>query len=237
MKSTILTANDFEKIIQFSARIARPAENIHLSIQYELANCFGYNETILWYADDNGNLSDPVNFQLSDKVLYEYLDEFHYHDYLHPKKNPELFRERKALRLADIVTFDQYDKSPYSRYLKSYGYYDEMVVALLSDGKFVGAIGMPQKKEHPGFSEKDCIRFQYLSDIIASVLLHERNKGINDSLLTAREKEVVELVKKGYSNQVIADKLHISINTVKKHLINIYQKYEVENRTQLVQKL
>ena len=237
MKNTILTAHDFEKIIHFSARISRPTDNIIQSIQCELSNVFGYHHSILWNADNRGNLSEPVAYQLSDKVLYEYLDEFHHYDYLHPKKNPELFRERKSIRIEDITTREQYDQSAYCKYLKEYGFYDEMVIALVSEGEFVGAIGMPQKKEHPKFSDTDSIRFQYLSDVIASVLLHNRKKSTDDPLLSEREKEVIQLVKKGYTNQMIANELNITINTVKKHLQNIFQKYELKNRTQLVQKL
>lgn len=42
---------------------------------------------------------------------------------------------------------------------------------------------------------------------------------------------------KGKSNQEIADYMHISINTVKFHLSNIYQKVEVSNRRELEQYL
>ena len=55
--------------------------------------------------------------------------------------------------------------------------------------------------------------------------------------LTEREKDVVALVKEGKTNKEIAEELFISHNTVKKHLQNIYQKYGVTNKIQLVQKV
>ncbi len=50
--------------------------------------------------------------------------------------------------------------------------------------------------------------------------------------LTSREKEVLELVAKGYSNQAIADELFITLKTVKTHVSNILSKLEVDDRTQ-----
>jgi LuxR family transcriptional regulator, maltose regulon positive regulatory protein len=52
--------------------------------------------------------------------------------------------------------------------------------------------------------------------------------------LTAREVEVLKLIKAGCSNQDIADQLVISIPTVKRHISNIYTKLGVESRTQAV---
>jgi LuxR family maltose regulon positive regulatory protein len=52
--------------------------------------------------------------------------------------------------------------------------------------------------------------------------------------LTSREIEVLELLAVGDSNQTIADKLFITVRTVKKHTSNIYGKLNVNNRTQAV---
>jgi LuxR family maltose regulon positive regulatory protein len=52
--------------------------------------------------------------------------------------------------------------------------------------------------------------------------------------LTPREMEVLELLAAGDSNQTIADKLFITVRTVKKHTSNIYGKLNVDSRTQAV---
>ncbi len=52
--------------------------------------------------------------------------------------------------------------------------------------------------------------------------------------LSEREAEVLGLVAEGLTNQNIADRLVISITTVKTHVGNIYQKLGVTNRTQAV---
>ncbi len=50
--------------------------------------------------------------------------------------------------------------------------------------------------------------------------------------LTPREREVLQLIVSGASNPEIAQKLFITVNTVKRHVTNILGKLEVSNRTQ-----
>ena len=57
-----------------------------------------------------------------------------------------------------------------------------------------------------------------------------RAKGISQ-----REYEVLQLMSKGYSNQEIADKLFISLNTVKTHTSNLFQKLGARRRTQAIE--
>jgi DNA-binding NarL/FixJ family response regulator len=61
---------------------------------------------------------------------------------------------------------------------------------------------------------------------------------INDvnSLLSQREKEVLELVSQGLLYKEIAIRLTISPETVKKHLKNIYQKLHVQNKVEALNK-
>jgi len=61
--------------------------------------------------------------------------------------------------------------------------------------------------------------------------------GVRQALiepLSRRELEVLKLIEAGCSNQEIADKLVISIATVKRHISNIYIKLGVQSRTQAV---
>ena len=55
-----------------------------------------------------------------------------------------------------------------------------------------------------------------------------------ESLLTAREEQVVSLVTEGIGNREITEALGIKENTVKKSLLRIYDKLGVSNRVELV---
>ena len=54
--------------------------------------------------------------------------------------------------------------------------------------------------------------------------------------ISKREHEVLDLMAKGLSNQEIADKLFVSLNTVKTHTSNLLLKLEARRRTQAIQK-
>lgn len=55
--------------------------------------------------------------------------------------------------------------------------------------------------------------------------------------LTEREKDIIKLIIEGLNNNEIADKLYISIHTVKSHIENIFKKMKVGRRTALLNKI
>ncbi|HEX2729222.1 MAG TPA: response regulator transcription factor [Rubrobacteraceae bacterium] len=66
------------------------------------------------------------------------------------------------------------------------------------------------------------------------MLARVENEKIKD--LTPRELETVVLVARGLSNQQIANALHISEATVKRHLANVYAKLRVSSRGETTRK-
>jgi DNA-binding NarL/FixJ family response regulator len=60
--------------------------------------------------------------------------------------------------------------------------------------------------------------------------------GMRKMGISQRELEVLDLMSKGLSNQEIADKLFVSVNTVKTHSSNVFVKLDVRRRTQAIQK-
>lgn len=53
--------------------------------------------------------------------------------------------------------------------------------------------------------------------------------------LSKREIEVLQLMAEGLSNQEIADKLFVSLNTVKTHTSNLFSKLDVKRRTAAIE--
>jgi len=82
----------------------------------------------------------------------------------------------------------------------------------------------------------------YFSAIISdsvpiSEFLWQAQKGEGKAgfeLLTSREREVLQLIAEGYSNQRIADDLFISVKTVEAHKAHIMSKLHAQNRTDLI---
>ncbi len=50
--------------------------------------------------------------------------------------------------------------------------------------------------------------------------------------LTSREVEILQLMAQGYSNRIIAEKLYVSVNTIKTHVSNLFGKLDAANRVE-----
>lgn len=71
------------------------------------------------------------------------------------------------------------------------------------------------------------------TEVDEKVQAHKYHRDLHEDL-TARERDILALLAKGYENQRIADELFISLKTVKTHVSNILSKLEVTDRTQAV---
>ncbi len=80
--------------------------------------------------------------------------------------------------------------------------------------------------------------------IIVEKEIHIRKDGpfvLNDSELSnlgisKRELEVLQLMSEGLSNNEIAEKMFVSLNTIKTHSSNLFVKLDVKRRTQAIEK-
>ena len=50
-----------------------------------------------------------------------------------------------------------------------------------------------------------------------------------DHSITPRQNEIIKLIIKGFSTQEIADRLHVSVNTVKNHKQALFRKVNVKS--------
>lgn len=103
-----------------------------------------------------------------------------------------------------------------------------------------------------GYLTKDCSADELVSAIVeiarggtvlspglAGAMLNEVQKlgrpvTEMEPVITKREEEVLQLIADGLSTQEVAERLYISLKTVKNHLASIYQKLDSRDRTQAV---
>lgn len=66
----------------------------------------------------------------------------------------------------------------------------------------------------------------------------QKEKAISNAnaQLSSREREVLELLSKGFLYKEIGDRLNITTGTVRQHIHKIYEKLQVQNRTEAVNK-
>jgi DNA-binding NarL/FixJ family response regulator len=79
---------------------------------------------------------------------------------------------------------------------------------------------------------------KYFSPFVINILAESVSKPEKEepAEISAREKEVLELVAKGFSTKHIADQLGISFRTVESHRINMLKKLKVSNSAELIRK-
>ena len=92
--------------------------------------------------------------------------------------------------------------------------------------------------------QEDCADFVRQLLAVFPVDKPQKNKPLSGQIseddwiepLTERETEILQLIAAGLSNQDIASRLYLSLNTVKAHTRSIYAKISVNSRTQAVSK-
>ncbi len=68
------------------------------------------------------------------------------------------------------------------------------------------------------------------SAIVSPESLQSRHSNVSSPRLTPRERQVLRLVARGKNNTQIAQELLISVNTVTRHMTNIFSKTGANNR-------
>jgi len=126
---------------------------------------------------------------------------------------------------------------------KAYG-----AVPLIARGKLTGVLEV----FHRAQLQPDQEWLEFLEALGSEAAIAIDNAGMHDQLektgspgtgprapapdLTKLEKEILALVVEGDSNRDIAEKIHLSPNTVKFHVRQLLQKVDVDNRTELAHK-
>ncbi|MFB2876052.1 response regulator transcription factor [Floridanema aerugineum] len=90
--------------------------------------------------------------------------------------------------------------------------------------------GVPQLLNSNMESEKSSLSNSKTVSIRA--IVSEYHLYLQEHPLTKRELEILELIVQGDTNSEIAEKLYLTVGTVKTHLRNIFNKLNVNDRTQ-----
>lgn len=170
-----LSTADYKHITRLITEVSTNFKHGSDKLQQLLSELFGYHSSIFWKVDPKGNLSDPINYRISDYLVKDYLDCFHSQDYLHAKKQLHLYQKQVALRLEDVISIESYERSDYYReFMKKHGQYHEMGILFYSRNKINGALGISRPFSQKGFTEVDRTIFRTVAPILSNLLYLER---------------------------------------------------------------
>jgi DNA-binding NarL/FixJ family response regulator len=113
------------------------------------------------------------------------------------------------------------------------------------DSLCAGATGYLLKNSPPGRITDAIIDLYHGGSPMSSVIARKVIKAFQPvaqqnteiEILTKREKEMLELLAKGYRYKEIAEQLFISFETVRTHIHHIYEKLQVQSRTEAINKV
>ncbi len=86
-------------------------------------------------------------------------------------------------------------------------------------------------------AKKELAAHHMVNDPAEGVVVKSHSAAAKENYrITNREAEILEQLSKGFSYNEIASRLFISIKTLKKHIYNIYEKLDVDNKIKAVNK-
>lgn len=161
-------------------------------------------------------------------------------------------RQFGVFRLRDLSPSGFKDSEYYKTWYRNCGYQDECGFVIPTSGQGFVNIALGKTAARATFSKRER---KVLEDIYPAVealcqqhwvqargnddnvnlraQLHNALESFGSSLLTERETQVINLVLHGHSTKTVADKLSISMETVKLHRKHAYAKLEVSSQAEL----
>ena len=161
----------------------------------------------------------------------------------------------KIYRLSRVTVGKLHDSHYYHEYYADTGTVDEAVYLSKLRGGSVINLSMMRLPEHGEFSEEEYENLYLLAEPVSELIkthsehdefavTHLIQPGIDhqidlafrtfgESMLSPREKDVLELMLRGYGTDISAQRLEIAIETVRRHRKSIYRKLDVSSQTDL----
>jgi DNA-binding CsgD family transcriptional regulator len=161
----------------------------------------------------------------------------------------------KIYRLGRVALGNLEDSEYYRDYYADTGTVDEAIFLSKLRGGTVINISMMRLPEHGAFTDEEYEALYLLAEPVSELIkahsqrddfavTHLIQPGIDnqidlafrkfgESLLSPREKDVLELMLRGYGTGTTAERLGIAVETVRRHRKSIYRKLDVNSQTDL----
>ena len=189
------------------------------------------------------NISDiPTHFSdgLDEHIIHHYYDKYVEND---PISHIQLIHQHAVTARLTPELLEQDHTEKYQDFMHHYQFKDEADIILWAAGAPVASIALLKMKDDCPFESdfdleqvRQFIQFNF--ELLPTVKkLNLRSQLRQQFNLTSKESLTAELLSQGYANKEIAMQLCIEPATVKTHLINIFNKLDVNSRTQAVARI
>ncbi|WP_118987296.1 response regulator transcription factor [Photorhabdus sp. CRCIA-P01] len=190
-----------------------------------IAHLVPISAAAFYLVDNELRPENYILYDISDETHQNYLAHF---QHLDPLK-PDNYQQNDI----NIISIDQKTLTKYNKYYHEFmlpnNIQDIAEIFIRQHNRIIAGVSLLRNTP---FTPRD---FNRLSTILPLIELAVRDLLPETStILTAKEQEIINLIREGSSNKRIAQILNISLSTVKTHLRNIFAKTKVTNRTELV---
>jgi DNA-binding CsgD family transcriptional regulator len=197
------------------------------------------SSTVFYRLDTDGQPADFELFGMPEAMHRAYIGRYRPLDPLHPSRCAA--QPDPVVTLASQLPDAQRAACPYwTGFLRQHGVSDVVELLLRDAGVTVAAFSLLRSGAAARFTPAELAALGALQPLVETALLpHLRAvRGIQridcDARLTYREEQIARLVRDGCSNKEIARDLALGQPTVKTHLLRMFRKLGVSNRTELV---
>ena len=216
----------------------KPIEFVEKSIEMLLSISHA-NSAAFYHIDKNCQTTEFTLYNISSAIHDDYVSRFADKDPLNPKLHAS--NNSYVLSYREVVDQQAYGSTFLEDFLNHHGLGDAAEMFFRKSGAIFAGISL-FRGESATFSEGDFGLLKrvhpFLEYTLQNIFLPhrelERTRLSEDYSLTAREMDIVDLIRSGASNKHIVKILSISIGTVKAHLVHIFEKVKVKNRTELI---
>ena len=208
-------------------------EQLRMVMDYDSADFF------LADREEPQKLVNPILYNCEEETVVNFKSMEHENDNV-------LNGKSMVYRETDMLPDEKRTNSEYFRKVyrpNNWNYSIQLVLGM--NRKFLGVITFYRTLGKDNFQYDDIMILDMLKDHL-SYRLYQGQKTMEDAQekltvteatekysLTKREHVILQHLMAGKENSDICDELAISVNTLKKHILNIYRKLEIRNRVQL----
>ncbi|MBP3886282.1 MAG: hypothetical protein J6F30_01315 [Cellulosilyticum sp.] len=150
------------------------------------------------------------------------------------KKNQSIYEIMLSYILLAIAKVQLYDEDDGAEALQEaikIAEADQIIMPFIEFRKYIKEL-MEILAEQSDFAKRIVEYYK-----MGNLALEKENNQELQEILTDREKDVMQLFVKGYKQSEVARELQITIDTVKRHIKNVYAKLNIHSKAELIEKL